>query len=516
MTLTAPAPAPPSAVCPSLADRLAPPMPTDRLAGWLWPALITAVGLALRIYRLGQPASKYFDEVYYPANAQSLLLHGVETNAAFNGPAFVAHPPLGKWFMAAGMAIDGLIAHGNALAGYTPFGWRIAGAVLGGLAILILARVGRRIFRSTLLGCLAALLFSVDGLEFVSSRIGMLDIYNLFWEIAALACLVADRDDGRRRLARAVERGAATAWPGPKLGVRPWRLATGVCLGIASACKWNGLYLVALFPLLAFAWDVGARRTAGIPRPVRAVLRRDWWCFVPSYTLVPLAVYVASWTGWFLAPASLAWDRHAKGAGVIGSIKSLWYYQIQMLTFAESLVNPKYSHPYQSKPLSWFLMSRPVALYYAAPAYGHLGCQVHAGCAREVLDIGNPAIWWGGLGVLVFAIYWWASRRDWRAPLVILGIGAAVLPWMINERRVMFEYYVLPALPYVCLGFAMLAGHVLGPRGAPRWRRQVGAAVVGGYTLVTIWLFAFFYPILAAVSISHPDWLERMWFGRWI
>ncbi|WP_425581844.1 hypothetical protein, partial [Streptosporangium vulgare] len=37
----------------------------------------------------------------------------------------------------------------------TPFGWRFAAAVVGVLSILILARVARRMTRSTMLGCLA-------------------------------------------------------------------------------------------------------------------------------------------------------------------------------------------------------------------------------------------------------------------------------------------------------------------------------------------------------------------------
>ena len=64
-----------------------------------------------------------------------------------------------------------LIAAGEWLFGLTPFGWRFAVAVTGSLAILMTARIARRMTRSNLLGCIAGLLLALDGLEFVMSRI---------------------------------------------------------------------------------------------------------------------------------------------------------------------------------------------------------------------------------------------------------------------------------------------------------------------------------------------------------
>ncbi|WP_336217223.1 phospholipid carrier-dependent glycosyltransferase, partial [Nonomuraea sp. LPB2021202275-12-8] len=99
-------------------------------------------------------------------------------------------PPLGKW----------MIGAGEWLFGMTPFGWRFAAAVVGTLSILILARVARRMTRSTLLGCFAGLLLALDGLHFVLSRTALLDIFLMFWVLAAFACLVVDRDLARERL----------------------------------------------------------------------------------------------------------------------------------------------------------------------------------------------------------------------------------------------------------------------------------------------------------------------------
>src|SRR5215472_550245 len=157
--------------------------------GWAGPVLIMLFGGVLRFYRLSQPKAVVFDETYYVPDASSILRHGVEFNHVKNVNELllhgnlnflqktgevVAHPPLGKIMMAAGQWLFGL----------TPFGWRFSAAVVGTLSILMLARIVRRMTRSTLLGCVAGLLLALDGLELVLSRTAILDIFLMFWVLA--------------------------------------------------------------------------------------------------------------------------------------------------------------------------------------------------------------------------------------------------------------------------------------------------------------------------------------------
>ena len=136
----------------SLRDRLVPPMPPASLWGWGGPLLVTLFGGFLRFYRLGVPHAVVFDEIYYVPDAYSILRHGVELNHVSNVKAllahgsthiltstgeYVVHPPLGKV----------LIAVGEWMFGLTPFGWRFAVAVVGTLAILMTARITRRMTR---------------------------------------------------------------------------------------------------------------------------------------------------------------------------------------------------------------------------------------------------------------------------------------------------------------------------------------------------------------------------------
>ncbi len=246
-------------------------MPTDRMNGWIVTLIIGAIAFVIRFVNLGYPNKLVFDETYYAKDAYSLLKFGYERNWPSDAnskiiagnvdvmqdtAAFVVHPPLGKW----------LIAGGEYLFGMNSFGWRFASLVFGTLLIMVTIRLVRRVSKSTLIGGLAGILLTFDGLEFVMSRTALLDIFLAFFVVAAVACLVADRDWFRNRLARHLERREIPDLGGrfgPALVLRPWRIAAGICFGLALGSKWNALYLLAAFALLSLAWDVGARRLAG-------------------------------------------------------------------------------------------------------------------------------------------------------------------------------------------------------------------------------------------------------------
>ncbi len=290
----------------------------DRLMRWsAWggPLLVALLAGVLRFWNLGSPKAVIFDETYYAKDAWALIHRGFEVNWDKNAndlilnsggdvpiptdAAYVVHPPVGKY----------VIGLGELLFGFDPFGWRFMTALLGTLSVLLLCRIGRRLFRSTFLGCLAGALMAVDGLHFVMSRTALLDSVLMFFVLAAFGCLVADRDWARGRLAAALPvdadgrvRPDADLAETFRFGWRPWRLAAGLMLGLAAATKWNGLYVMAAFCVMAVLWDVGTRRVAGAHRPYLSVLRYDLgWAFL-STVPVALGTYLLSWLGWILSP----------------------------------------------------------------------------------------------------------------------------------------------------------------------------------------------------------------------
>lgn len=482
--------------------------------GW-WATLgITLLAGLLRFVRLDIPDNggtkgKIFDEIYYACDAQNLLRYGVEhatKGGALAGQcipegsgSFVVHPPLGKWAIALGMKLFGA----------NPFGWRFMAAVAGTLTVLMLVRVGRRLTGSTLLGCLAGLLLAVDGLHFVQSRVAMLDVFLVFWTTAAFGCLVVDRDQFRQRLA------AGTG------GVRLWRVAAGVCLGAGLATKWSAVYYLAVLGLLTVAWEVGARRTAGDPKPFRTAVRRSTLPLTGTFVLVPIGVYIASWTGWFVSDIGYGRNWAAQRTDPAGlpfvpdALRSLWNYHAGILRFHQGLTT---AHAYESHPVGWLLLARPVSYYYPPDiGLGKYGCEVER-CAREVLAIGNPVLWWGTLPVLLALLWLWVSRRDWRAAALLALIGAGILPWIRDDlgQRTMFIFYALPAVPFMALAAALVAGWLVGGPSASRRRRRWGIAAAGTYAAAAVGVFAFFYPVLAAVTIPFSAWQDRIWLPSWI
>lgn len=486
------------------------PIPGSRVMAWVAPLAVALFGLLLRLHRLHVPPKAAFDEVYYACDAQMLLRYGYEhahlkdnvcivDETVTETAGFVVHPPLGKWLIAIGEAIYGFDANGGAR---SAFGWRIAACVFGALSILVLCRLGRRLFRSTLLGCFAGGLLALDGLHFVQSRVAMLDIFLMFFVLAAAACLVADRDWSRRRLSERL--GSDLSYPGPRLGVRPWRVAGGVMLGCALGTKWSAVYYVFAFAVIVFFWDYGARRAAGIPRPFRAAIWREWVPIFLTLALLPVVVYVLTWTGWFVTDGG--WRRTCGGqwsegcgpfAGYLRYHKEIWDFH----------VNLDSSHPYASKPWGWLVLARPVLYVYEGEQKGF---------SQAVLAIGTPAIWWGSILALLGCGWGWLARRDWRASFVLAAFAAGYLPWFWPADRTEFFFYALPALPFLCLALAYCAGRALGRDDDSDTRRIVGTIGVGVYALLVVVNFFYLYPVLAGVVVPYDDWHSRMWFSSWI
>jgi dolichyl-phosphate-mannose-protein mannosyltransferase len=497
------------------------PIPGSAFWGWAGPLLITALGAWLRFSRLGLPHAVVFDETYYAPDAYAILRHGVElvhpkninpllvagNTHLFNGlqGEYVAHPPLGKIMIAVGEWAFGL----------TPFGWRFTVAVVGSLAILMTARIARRMTGSTLLGCAAGLLLALDGLELVLSRTAILDIFVMFWVLSAFGLLVLDRDWSRARLQAA----SLTAGPGnaggPGLGAR-WRLLlAGLCLGLACASKWNGVWYIPAFAALVIAWELGARRAAGFAARLRGVLRSDAKWLPVWFGLVPAAAYVASWTGWFATSYGYNRNGAALNGGHPTSTLVAWYqYSKSMLTFGLGLSTHQ---AYQSNPTGWLFLTRPTAFYSnCIPAKS---CGSAGSTEQEVLAIGTPLIWWAAGLALLACLLLWRVRRDWRAGAVLLSVAAGWLPWIWfywHDHRTEFYFYAVVLDPFLVIAITLCLGLIIGPARAAPARRVAGALVAGAYLLAVLADFAYLYPVLTAQVIPYTSWLSRMWYHGWI
>ncbi|AKU18762.1 membrane protein [Luteipulveratus mongoliensis] len=531
----------------------------ERLWAWLGPAIVTVLGGLPRFWDLGRPHQLIFDETYYVKQGWSVIRNGyelrvrdtiVQGGSTFNVPGdhqgqvadsyftnglhptaygtdadLVVHPPVGKWMIGIGENFFGI---------NDSFGWRFAVAVVGTIAIYLVGRAAWHLFRSATLATIASVLLAVEGMEFVHSRVGILDIIVMFWALAAFVAILADRDYARKRLADKVAgmRDAGTfigsnRLGGPRLGWRPWRWVAGICLGLGTATKWSdGFYLVA-FGLMTVLWDLGARRAVGVRRWISATFIKD--AIPAAFTMVGLTIvtYLFTWTGWFRADNS--YQRHwaathpanqdngiSPDSSLFGwlpdSMRSLWQYHVEMYNSAANITS---FHEYMSNPWSWMVQARPTSYFYESPKRGQQGCDVDS-CSKAITSLGNVSIWWVATVALFVLLFFWLLRRDWRAGAILGGIAAGWLPWFMYQERTIFTFYAVTFAPYVVLAVVYICGLVLGKETDSAERRRVGRLVVGGYVSLAVAFFVFWWPLYTAQVIPYRQWQLHMWFPSWI
>ncbi len=429
--------------------------------------VLTALAGVLRFRGITKVRDLVFDE-FYAADA-CLYVLGPHGHCFTSTEISVAHPPLGKWLIGVGIRVFG----------FTPAGWRVAPLVAGTLSVTVLYLLARRLLGSTLAASLAAGLLAFDFLHFVMSRTAMLDVFVVFFGTLSFLCLLydRDRDDAREPSSRRPVL--------QQLRERPWLLGAGVAGGAAIACKWSGAYLLAAVAVLAFVNGAARRRET---HRHWHVAREEGGLLLIALLLLPAVVYVVSYVG-ILDGRLLAWPwEHGSWT------QAFFARQHFMLEHHRGAL---YTHPYSSPAWSWLLIKRPVLFYFH-----NLG----GGSYQEVLALGNPIVWWSGLLALGATTWRLLRQRSIRAPetIIVAGFAAGYVPWLLITRQEAFLYYVLPAVPFMCLALAHVVVSISS--------RGIRAIAVGGLIVASIGMFAFFQPILVGSRQSYRQWERRIWF----
>lgn len=482
--------------------------PVDSVRDWLVTGLILILAAVSRFWGLASVTDNgtpIFDEKHYAPQSFNITQLGIEENPAYG---LVVHPPVAKQ----------IEAIGGMLFGYTPMGWRFTAAICGVLVVLMVMRITRRLTRSTQLGFIAGLLLCLDGVTFVTSRIGMLDIYQVVFVVAAAGALLVDRDQMRARMHRAALGGRLHLSNfGPRLGFRWWRFTAGIMLGLALGSKWSGLYFIAFFGVMTVAWDWALRSRYGIRRPLVGALVRD---AIPAFvTLViwPLLLHLFFWLPWFADENSVY--RHSVGSKVEDnwlpdSIQSWLYYQSSVLEFHSSLTTSAGNrHPWESKPWAWPMSLRPM-LYSIEQGEGIPGCG-ETSCVRAIMLLGTPAIWWLAVPVLAWAFWRAVICRDGRYAFALTGYAAGYLPWFFQFDRQMYFFYAAVMVPFFVMMIALVLGEIAGKATDSRRRRLIGLGVVCLYMALVAVNFIYMLPILTGTPITQTEWGHQLWLPSW-
>ncbi|MCL4673046.1 MAG: phospholipid carrier-dependent glycosyltransferase [Sphingomonadaceae bacterium] len=422
------------------------PLAPHRQISFRTPCAIVALAFAILAFTgLALPPVPNFDEVHYLPAARALL----------DGSGWLnrEHPPLGKE----------LIALGIALLGDTPWGWRLAPALAGTLALYAAMRALWHASHDRLATLAFGVLLASGGFLFVQSRIAMLDVFMAAFLMIALwqlAAAVRAPESGRLRLALA-----------------------GITLGLSLASKWNVAPLLPLpgLAFLAARMAAGRRRLLlsrrGIPVPGVSLLEAALWL-----GLVPLAVYWASFV-----PPALITGQALDPAAFLALHREMFALQ-QSVTEA---------HPYQSHWWQWALNLRPIWYFYE-PVDGVL---------RGVLLLGNPLTMLAGLPALGWCLWAGVTRRRWDTLAVVALYAVSLGFWAIAAKPVQFYYhYFVPHL-FLCAALALWLAAMW--KGGRRWPMLL---VLAGSAS----LFAWFRPIYSAAPLASETAFETwMWLDSW-
>jgi hypothetical protein len=448
--------------------------------------------------QLSPPNGQVFDEIYFPVDAYDDF-KGVQKCSPANGlPGTTTacpydyidpEPPLAKEFIALGEWSYGWYrAHFNGATGdyidlgNNTFGWRIAGCIFGTLCIPMMYLLARRLWPNRLFAIAAATLVCFDGMFFVQSRIGMIDIFPIFFILAAYFLFLVHIQ--------------SRSFNASMISL----VALGFVLGIGIASKWIVLaawvsicfWLVARIVLRSLNFDFGPRGWPFLSwrRHEGPVIARTFW---PTYLVVavialvviPAGIYLVSWYPFF-------------ARGQFHTFQDLVAYTQWSFDYHHTLTA---THPYGSRPWSWPFLMRPV-LYYAQ--YDGLGTDAFTGEAlwARISNMGNPWIWWTSLPAVAALPYYVIRHRSFAAAVILLGFVTQYAPWFLISR-VLFMYHMFGGLIFMVLALAFVLVQLA--EKVPRPSREL---LVAAHLAVAVAAFGYFSPVWTAVPISQSAWFE--------
>lgn len=342
------------------------PSGPDRRA-WAAYALVSvgvlalAVGWFARLYRLGYPSRLVWDEIYFPVFARDYL----------NGtPFFDLHPPLGKFVIAAGIA----------LVGDTPVGWRIMPALFGCAMIPLAAALGWYYLRDRVAALLLATIIACETMLIVYSRTGLMDGILVFFVLATFLSAVLVR--------------------------RRWQvLLPMILLGLAVAVKWAALPVAV--PVGYILWR------KGLLKPLL------WTLWVPA--LVYLSVV---FIGQAANPTGAGRDFNDNG-----TFTNVVNWHRQALVNVSRAVPNEQASPWWS----WPLMTRPVLLFYQNQGAGRVATVFAVGNPL-VWWASTGAVVAGIGELLWRRLVRGEPIADHPLMPIVLGYVCLMLPWLPGTR----------------------------------------------------------------------------------
>ena len=111
----------------------------------------------------------------------------------------------------------------------------------------------------------------------------------------------------------------------------------------------------------------------------------------------------------------------------------------------------------------------------------------------------------------------WVGARDWRFGLAVVGHGVDLAAVAEYDNRPIFSFYAVVTLPFLVLALTLAMGKLIGTLARARARGVPPAwSWPGSFFVLVLVNFAWFWPIWTDELLTHSEWLDRIWFQRWI
>ena len=486
-----------------------------------WPriflVLLILIGIFLHFYKITAIKDVVFDEVYFAKFGQDYLTFNecpeylVEGDYEADKGCYDVHPPLGKLMIAGGEKLIGLTDFrryfeekkdfdaaktagrdvGKFQTGFTDrevLGWRFSGAVFGLIFIGLMYILGTLVFKNEWWGLMAAFLATIDNYFLTQSRLALIDIYLISFQLAAIILFI------KAYLSK-------TNWR------YLWYAGSGVLAGCALGVKFNGLSVVGVL-LAVLLYDVF----------VRVLEVRSYKAFF-GRLLHNLVVYLM-----IIIVGGLTFFGILYLPQAIFGHEFPWETDLMnKYTYHKNLTA---KHPYASSWEKWPLSKKPVFYYYNVDSVEVADAgSAKNGEAKQTEEVitainghGNPLLWWfGDLGMICVALMliFWTMRElfdegkgkaenHWSEVVILVGFFASWLPW-IFIGRVVFLYHFLPAVPFLFLAAVWLLKRIWVKKG---WGRMVVAAIL----VLMVVTFVYYLPMTMGLPQNRMDYDAR-WFS---
>lgn len=407
--------------------------------------------------KISQLNSFYFDEIYHARTGYEHLhkMNVYETT----------HPPMGKNFIAMGIALFGM----------TGFGWRFFGTLFGVLMVPALYDFVRRLTRKPHFAGFAAALLALDFMRFSQSRLATIDSYVVLF-------ILLGADMMLWYCQSVLKKGVGGSLLPMALG--------GIAFGFGCASKWTGIYAGAGLAILYFGvlWQRGR---ALLEQPNgKEKLKQEVTLAIAGgvlfYVVLPLAIYLLSYLPYVLRDPGFG-------------LKEWWGAQESMLWYHSQL---EATHPFASEWYTWLLDARPVWYYVGSDLPDNMAASI-AGFVSPVLMAVGMVAW------MRLAYRQLVGKGSPEGGFVIVVTLSSLLPWVLVSRCT-FLYHFFPCVPMLVAAAAMMLSQ-WEDEGEPQKARRWGIGIL----IAALVLFIWFYPVLSGLPI--PKWwaASMKWMPSW-